>query len=148
MIKFNIDEHGFAIANSAGTTFNPAVDQVISRSDEHGTLMGGVIFSGFTGASVCIHVGSFDPRWISPDMLWVTFNYPFEQLGVSKLIGQVPSSNQTALDFDKRLGFKEEVRISDVFPSADLVVLSMRREECRWLKLKPRNLAQGSQSGK
>jgi RimJ/RimL family protein N-acetyltransferase len=144
VIEFNNVEHGYAIAACAGTTFNREYDQVISRS-EHGKLLGGVIFSGFTGASTSIHVGSFDKRWINPDMLWVTFDYPFNQLGVVKLVGLVPSSNQTALDFDKRLGFKEEVRVADVFPNADLVVLSMRREDCRWLKLKPRSLAQGVQ---
>ena len=69
-------------------------------------------------------------------MLWITFDYPFNQLGVKKLIGQVPSSNLKALEFDKKLGFKEEARISDVFPDGDLIVLSMRREDCRWLKIR------------
>lgn len=128
----NLD-HARAIAKEAGCFFNPECDHVISRS-ENGKLLGGVIFQGYTGASIGIHVGSFDPRWLNKDMLWIAFHYPFDQLGVQKLFGQIPSDNRKALDFNNKLGFKEEARIAGVFPDADLVVMSMRREECRWLK--------------
>jgi RimJ/RimL family protein N-acetyltransferase len=72
-------------------------------------------------------------------MLWISFSYPFEQLRVSKLIAQVPSRNRKALDFDLKLGFKQEAIVADIYPDGeDLLILSMRREDCRWLKLKPR----------
>lgn len=143
MIVMNNFEHGFAIAKSAGVSLNPAVDQVISRVADDGRLLGGVIYQNYTGASVGAHVASFDPHWLNQDMLWVIFDYPFNQLKVTKLLGQVMSNKEKVLDFDKRLGFKEEVRIPEVFPDADLVVLSMRREDCRWLSLKPRSIASG-----
>jgi RimJ/RimL family protein N-acetyltransferase len=73
-------------------------------------------------------------------MIWVCFNYPFVQLGCSKLFGQVPASNRKALEFDLKLGFIEEARVKDVFPDGDLIVIAMKREDCRWLKLKPRSL--------
>jgi hypothetical protein len=38
------------------------------------------------------------------------------------------------LDFNTKLGFIEEARITGVFRDADLVIMSMRREDCRWLK--------------
>jgi hypothetical protein len=38
-----------------------------------------------------------------------------------------------ALDFNRKLGFIEEARIAGVFRDADLVIMSMRREDCRWL---------------
>lgn len=135
MIISNNEQHGYVIASAAGCVFNKGVDQVISRVED-GKLLGGVIFTGYCGASICIHVAGFDPHWINKSMLWITFDYPFNQLGVKKLIGQVPSSNLKALEFDKKLGFKEEARISDVFPDGDLIVLSMRREDCRWLKMR------------
>lgn len=137
MIESGNLEHARIIAEEVGWFFNPACDHVISRS-RNGKLLGGVIFTGYTGSSISIHVAGFDPRWINNDMLWIVFNYPFVQLGVRKLVGQVPSCNHKALDFDFRLGFKEEARITDVFPDGDLVFLSMRPEDCRWLKLKPR----------
>jgi RimJ/RimL family protein N-acetyltransferase len=132
MISAGIEAHGRAIAKSAGTFFNPECDHVISRH-ENGKLLGGVIFTGFTGSSIGIHAAGFVPHWVNRDLLWITFHYPFEQLKVKKLIGQIPSGNRKALDFNENLGFKEEARIADVFPDEDLVVMSMRREDCRWL---------------
>lgn len=130
-------EHAKLLAEEIGIYFNPACDHVISRARD-GKLLGGVIFTGYTGASIAIHVAGLEPRWINNNMLWITFDYPFNQLRVSKLIGHVPSGNRKALDFDLKLGFKEEARITDIYPDGDLIVLSMRREDCRWLKLKPR----------
>lgn len=139
MIVFNDVEHGFAIARKAGTTFNPSVDICVANAGPDG-LWGGVIFTGYTGASVALHSASFDSRWSSIDMLWVTFHYPFAQLGCQTIFAQVPASNSRALEFDRKLGFKEVARIADVFPDGDLIVLAMKREDCRWLRLKPRRL--------
>jgi len=130
--------HAKQIATEAGCFFNPECDHVISR-EENGKLLGGVIFSGFTGASIGIHVAGFDPHWINKDMLWITFHYPFEQLAVDKLFGQIHSRNHKAIAFDTKLGFKEEARIAGVFPDGDLIVMAMRREDCRWLNLRGKN---------
>lgn len=126
-------EHAREIAKAAGCFFNPECDVCLSRV-EGDRLLGGVIFQGYKGASIGIHVAGFDPRWLDRDMLWIAFAYPFIQLGVTKLFGQIPSDNRKALDFNRKLGFIEEVRISGVYPDADLVVMSMTREQCRWLK--------------
>lgn len=139
MIVFNDLDHAFRIATAAGVQFNSAVDTCIAHVDERG-LRGGNIYNGFTGASMNVHMAGFDPHWASIDMLWVGFHYPFIQCGCKKLFAQVPSWNSRALEIDKKLGFKEEARIKDVFPEGDLVVLAMKREDCKWLKLKPRSL--------
>jgi RimJ/RimL family protein N-acetyltransferase len=46
----------------------------------------------------------------------------------------VPSGNKRALHFDKRMGFKEVARIKDAHPDGELIILSMRRDECRFLE--------------
>jgi hypothetical protein len=143
LIAFNKYAFGYKIAKAAGVQYNPACDVVISR-EKNGELLGGVIFTGYTGASVHIHVGAFDPKWINPDMLWVTFHYPFIQLGCKVLFGQIPETNSKALEFDLKLGFKIVTRVDDVFPDGGLILVAMRREECRWLKLKPRRLKEPS----
>jgi hypothetical protein len=143
MIRFNDPHDAYAIAQSAGAVFNSSVDQCIARVED-GKLMGGVLYQRYTGASIGLHVASFDPLWVNRDMLWVCFHYPFVQLGCKKMFGEVPESNSKALEFDLKLGFKEEARIKDVFPDGDLIVLSMVREDCRWLRLKPRGLQEPS----
>jgi len=142
VIQFGNFDHAEQIAKAARIYFNPLCDVCISRSKDD-KLLGGVIFQQFTGMSITIHVAAFDPHWINPDMLWITFHYPFEQLKVKKIFGQVPQDNSRALEFDRKLGFKIETIIRDVYPDGDMVLLSMYREDCRWLRLKPRSFVSG-----
>ena len=139
MVIFDDAHFGGAIADAAGVPFNPQVDRVIARV-RGGELLGGVIFNGYTGASIGLHMAGFDPHWVNRDLLWVVFNYSFVQLGCKVVFGQVPETNVKALEADKRLGFKEVTRVEDVFPDGALIVLAMRREDCRWLNIKPRHL--------
>lgn len=139
MIEFNNSHHGYAIAKACNASYNSQMDQCISRSDDKG-LLGGVLYQNYTGTSVNVHMAGFDPSWVIRDMIWVCFHYPFVQLNCRKMFGQVPASNVRALEFDRKLGFIEETRIKDVFPDGDLVVLSMKREDCKWLNLRPKTL--------
>ena len=139
MIRFNDLSDGYSIAAAAGTSFNPVVDTCIGRV-ENDILLGGVLYQNYTGTSIGIHVAGFSDNWVNRDMLWVCFHDPFVQLGCKKMFGQVPATNSKALEFDLNLGFKEVARIEDVFPDGDLIVLAMNRDDCRWLRLKPRGL--------
>lgn len=145
MISFDNIEHGFRIAEEAGCQFNPATDRVIAR-EEDGVLWGGNIFTGFTGASINTHTAGFRPGWANRDFLWCIFHYCFNQLGCKKVFGQVPEYNTKALEIDLKLGFKIVARIEDVFPDGACLVLSLAREDCRWLNLKPRSIAPGSEN--
>jgi len=144
MIQVSNPAHGYAIAAASGTIFNPAVDQVIARV-ENGRLWGGVTYQGYTGASIQVHMAGFVPRWCDRDTLWVTFDYPFNQLNCRKVFGQVPETNAKSLEICLRLGFKIIAKIDDVFPDGACLVLALAREDCRWLNLKPRGLAAGSE---
>ncbi len=133
-IEINNFDHGEAIAGVASNGFNRAVDQCVSRSTPEGNLLGGVIYQNYVaGGSITLHVASWHPRWLTHDLLWAIFAYPFVQLKVQKCLGFVPSTNEHALKFDLKIGFHEEHRIRDAVPGGDLVVLSMRKEQCRWL---------------
>ena len=90
-----------------------------------------------------MHVAGIQPHWINRTLLWVCFDYPFNQLHVKKVFGPVPSYNKTALEFDKHLGFEEETVIEGVYPEGNLVLLSMTREKCRFLDMPPRALTKG-----
>lgn len=140
MIVFNIDEHGKAIAKASGYKFYFRGVPVISRINNEYELLGGVIYTKYTGSSVEMHVAGFTPTWLSRDFLWCAFHYPFEQLGCRRVFALVPSDNLHALTFDTKLGFTPEAVIPDVYPHADLHILSMTRDQCRWLKLQPKAL--------
>jgi RimJ/RimL family protein N-acetyltransferase len=139
MIHVGNVRHGQQIMQATDANFSKVTMQVISR-EENGELYGGVVFENYTGdnGSVEIHVGAFRPNWINRDMLWMTFDYPFQQLKVKYLFGRVPSKNTHAMDFNLSLGFEKIAVIEGVFPDDDLVVLRMPREKCRFLKIKPK----------
>ncbi len=138
MIEFNNVVHGFKIAAAIPRPYNPATDIVISHVTSIGNVLGGVIYEGFTGGCIFMHQAGFHKRWLGGNMLWIVFDYPFNQLRVNKVAGTINSKNKELLDFNMRLGFKEEARIRGAYPDGDLLVLTMPREECRWLKLKPK----------
>lgn len=140
MILFNQNEHGMAIALAARTTFVPGHDQCLGRVDDEHELLGGVIFTAYTGASVHLHMAGFRDNWATRDLIWCTFHYPFCQLNCRKVLAQVPESNTKALEIDLKLGFKIVTKIDDVYPDGGVYVLSMGRDECRWLSVKPRHL--------
>lgn len=142
MIEFGNIEHGWAISKAVPRCYNPVVDVVISRTKD-GKLLGGVIYEGFTGSSVFIHQAAFDSRWINRDLLWIVFHYAFVQLGCKKVIGTIPSSDPELLALNLKFGFNVEHVIEDGYPDGGMMILSMKREACRWLDLKPREWKAG-----
>lgn len=126
--------HGHAIAVAAKARFDPTRDQVISSESAAGKLLGGVIYQNFFGVSIECHIAGFDPRWLNRTLLSKLFGYPFEQLGVKKIFVQIPTRNQHSLVFCKKLGFTEAARLEDVYRDGGLVIMEMRRENCRWTK--------------
>lgn len=96
-------------------------------------LIAGVLYDNYNGASICMHVAGEGKRWMTREYLRICFDYPFNQLKVRKVIGLVPSSTPEVVAFDKNLGFIEEHRIRDAHPRGDLVILSMTKQQCRFL---------------
>jgi hypothetical protein len=140
VIRFNNPSDGRQIAQKAWTKFAPG-DAVIARV-AGSKLLGGVIFQHYTGTSMYAHAAGFDPHWINPDMLWVCSDYAFVQSNCKVIFGNIPSCNHKTLEFAKKIGFKEIVRVPDAFPEklGDLVFVRFDREDCRWLKIRPKGL--------
>lgn len=80
-----------------------------------------------------MHTAGFVPRWLNRDLLYNAFYYPFVRLGCLKVFGEIPASNRKSLEFATKIGFKWEAVLKDVFTDGDLIITSMRREDCRWL---------------
>jgi len=138
LIEFGNILHGQKIASSMKAVFNSMSETVISRS-EHKKLYGGCIYSDYTGTSVCMHISGFTPTWINRDMIVVCFRYAFLQLQSKVIIGRVASTNLKALKLDKHLGFTEICKIRDAVPNGDIIILEMRKEDCKWLNLMPKH---------
>jgi RimJ/RimL family protein N-acetyltransferase len=140
---------GPMIARKAGSHFNPECDVAISHvkvwDADTEELLGGSIFQNFTHESIGMHVASWVPNWINRELLFTTFGYPFLQLGVERIFGQVPADNHEALRFDLNLGFKEIARIPKVFKGGvDDIIVCMEKKNCRFLRRPQRFLARNS----
>jgi RimJ/RimL family protein N-acetyltransferase len=143
-ISINETEDGERIAQLAGCHFTPSLDVCFASYSNDGEFMGGVILTDYNGSSIMIHDGSVSGHWLTRDMLWIIFHYPFIQLGCRSIIGMTPRSNAHALRFALKTGFEYETTIRDCLPGGDdFVVIRMWRDRCRWLKLKPRGFSCG-----
>jgi len=99
-------------------------------------ILAGIWFDYYTGANMMIHVAAQPgSRWMSKQLLWYTFYYPFVECGCRRLTGMVAESNHAARAFDERMGFKLEGRMKDAAPDGDVLIYAMFREDCRWLSL-------------
>lgn len=94
----------------------------------------GVLYEGFTGRSVMAHIACDGP--MTKKFLWAIFDYPFNQLGVEKIIAPIKESNAAARKLVERLGMREETRLKDTHPEGDLLFYAIRRHECRWIGAK------------
>lgn len=102
--------------------------------EENGELIAGVLFDNYNGRSISMHVAATGKRWMNKAYLFACFHYPFMHLKVNKIIGLVDSTNLEAQRFDEHLGFSKEALIRDAGKIGDLIIYSMTRPECRFLK--------------
>lgn len=98
-----------------------------------GKLIGVVGYEGFNGKSCRMHMAG-EPGWMNREFIQKAFRYPFFILDLPMVFGVVPSGNTTALDIDKRFGFKELLYIDGAHPDGGLHFLQLTRED--WLRTK------------
>jgi len=98
-----------------------------------------VIYSDYTGrgGSIQMHVTCWDPRWISRTLLYVAFDYPFNQLGVKKIFGHIRRTDVETIRFALKAGFKAEAGIEGVYPDDDMLIMALYRDDCRFLGVAP-----------
>ena len=122
------------ITGVLGTQFSPYATFIGQEID--GAVKAVVAFDNILDKSCMMHTAAIVPNWISKDLLWVCFDYPFNILKVKVILASVASTNEEALKLDRHLGFVDKAYIQDAHIDGDLVILAMRREDCRWLDIK------------
>lgn len=93
-----------------------------------------IVYDTWGTSDVCMHVASdCSGLWLTREVLIKCFAFPFIQCNMRRVTGLVPSKNTRALQFDLKLGFKQEGLFRCAMPDDDIVALGMLREECRWI---------------
>jgi RimJ/RimL family protein N-acetyltransferase len=139
-IAFNHPEAIRLISAAAKIPFIQGMHLCVATIGADGKVLGGVFFTDYNYASIQSHVASFAPNWLTQDLLYLMFDYPFMQVKCKKIILTIPSFNLQALAFASKLGFTSEAYIKDVFPNGGMCVLSMTKDDCRFLKMRPRQI--------
>jgi RimJ/RimL family protein N-acetyltransferase len=104
--------------------------------ERDGQLIAGVLYEGFTGRNVWMHVAA-EPgkKWMTREYLRYCFHYPFNEMGVDRVSGYVAASNADARKLDEHLGFKPEATLRGAAPDgSDVILYVMWRDDCRFLK--------------
>lgn len=116
-----------------GVMFIPETSRhdVVRKQD----VIAAVGYCSFIGKTCNIHVSVQKPEMVTRQMIREAFEFPFQRCGIEQLIGIVDANNESALNFDLRLGFREVLRFPEAAKSGkDLIILTMAKKDCRWLK--------------
>jgi RimJ/RimL family protein N-acetyltransferase len=116
--------------------------------ERDGELIAGVLYDYHNGkrGSIFMHVAANGAYWLDRNYLWACFHYPFEQLQCRTVIGLVEDTNLQARRFDEHLGFTLNAVIPEGHPEGDLLIYTMRKQDCRWLKESSRGQAQSTRA--
>lgn len=108
--------------------------------EDNGELIAGVVFNEYNGVNYNMHVASDgSKRWLSKKLLWMVFDYAFNQAKVKRITGLVGEGNIQARRFDEHVGFRLEATLKSAHPSGDLLVYAMFSDDCKWLNIRSRN---------
>jgi len=101
---------------------------------KEGKIVAGVMYEEFTEASIHATIVVEEGNMIGKELLFTMFDYPFRQLGANKIIVQVNTANTESVNLAKRLGFTEEGMIKGAYLDGDRIILTMTKDECKWIK--------------
>jgi len=98
-----------------------------------GVAVAGAVFDSFTGKSITAHIWVKERTAVSKLWFAAICDYPFNQLGVTKVIGKVDSNNLRAIHIDEHMGFELEAVIGDYSDEGDMLLYTMVKSQCRML---------------
>jgi RimJ/RimL family protein N-acetyltransferase len=101
--------------------------------EKDGELIAVVGYNCFLPNSCQIHVASTDVRWLSKNLLFAIFDYPFNKLKVKVIIAPICKDNVKSLNLCRKLGFEQVADIPYGHPNGDLIIVTMKRNQCKWL---------------
>ena len=91
-------------------------------------------YDNFNGKSCQQHIVYKQGEYVPRNYVWFVYYYPFMQMGVDMLIGMLPSNNDRIIDLAKHAGFVEKYRIVGAHPEGDIILSTLNKQDCRFLK--------------
>ena len=108
---------------------------IIAEDATTGDFLGAAIFDHWMENSVQVHQIILHPMIIRHGFFSEIAKYVYLTGGRGIMYGLIPESNERALKLDRNIGFTEVGRMPDaVRPGEGVVVMELRKENCRFLK--------------
>lgn len=126
------------IAERLGIEWKPGMGETIGLFDEVRGPVAACMYENCNGKSIMLHLAGEGSDWLNREFLWYVFYYPFEQLGLWKIIATIDASNLKCVKLAKHCGFTLEATLKDACPDGDLLIYTITKSECKWLSLKDR----------
>ena len=121
------------VAARVGSIPNPNDSVAIGQvSGDH--IVAGAYYDRYTGRSITITVAVEKGTHVAKDFLRAIFQYPFNQLGVERLVAYSSTDNKASLDLIRRVGFKLQAVIPNIYPEGDMVISAMTKEQAKYLE--------------
>lgn len=98
-----------------------------------GQLIAGVVYSNFYGRDIQASIASTTPKWASKTVLRAMFQYPYLQLGCSRITAQTRGQNVKAQIFLRKLGFRQEGILRQWYTDDDAILFGQIKSECPWI---------------
>jgi RimJ/RimL family protein N-acetyltransferase len=97
-------------------------------------ITAGIVINNYNGANATCHIAikEFSKKLVS--LFRATADYAFNHCKLKRLTGMVPTNEPHIIAFDKKVGFEEEFILKDGAPGADMMILVLWPDKCRWLQ--------------
>lgn len=108
--------------------------RAIAAKDAAGAVRGMVAYDCWTESAVCAHM-AVDTPIVWRSLLPACFTYPFVECDRRVLLGVIPHHNRASWTMAQRLGFTVKHVVRDGWALGDdLLLLELRRDDCRYLR--------------
>lgn len=124
-------EAGAWVAQQINGSFSPDSCEAIAVARD-GVIQAGVMYDQWNKRSIMAHI-AVSGR-MTPAFLAAIFDYPFNECGVTKVICPITSDNARSIRLCKHMGFTQEARIKDAAPTGDVLLFTLTKSACRFLK--------------
>lgn len=100
-----------------------------------GEIVAGVLYEGFTGHNIWMHVAAKPGRlWANRPFLETCFKHAFDALGCRRVSAWVEDSNEASRKLVQHLGWKLETKLKGAArDGGDVCLYVMWRDDCKYL---------------
>lgn len=115
----------------SGLEFQKGMWTICRKVD--GEIVAAVAYTDFHPNWCNIHIAGVGQGWLSRKLLFLMFDVPFRQWGLTDLIALPPRTNKAVIGLASHMGFDIIDLGQDSRQDTALVYMRLSRADCRWL---------------